>query len=59
LDSLWDKKIGSTSFTHPYIRVIFEEGLHEEIDGVNVALPEVILSMKFLIEKTNTEAKNR
>lgn len=51
LDILWDEKISSISFAHPYVRMIFERELYEEIEGINVALPEVILSMKFLIEK--------
>ena len=50
LDILWDEKISSISFAHPYAGVIFERELYEEIEGVNVALPEVILPMKFLIE---------
>lgn len=51
LDILWDEKISSVSFAHPYVGIIFEKELYEEIERVNVALPEVILSMKFLIEK--------
>ncbi|KUH34408.1 hypothetical protein APY94_01890 [Thermococcus celericrescens] len=50
LDVLWDEKISSISFAHPYARVIFEREIYEEIKGINVAFPEVILSMKFLIE---------
>ena len=51
LDILWDEKISPMSFTHPYVKVIFEKELYDEIEGLRVALPEVILSMKFLIEK--------
>ena len=51
LDILWDEKISSISFAHPYVKAIFEKRLYEEIGGIKVALPEVILSMKFLIEK--------
>ncbi len=39
------------SFAHPYVEAIFEKELYDEIDGINVAFPEVILSMKFLIER--------
>ena len=39
------------SFAHPYVGVVFEKELYDEIEGVSVAFPEVILSMKFLIEK--------
>ena len=50
-DILWNEKISSISFEHPYVKVIFEKRLYDKIEGINVARPEVILSMKFLIEK--------
>lgn len=51
MDILWNENIGPISFAHPYVEVVFEKELYDEIEGVRVAPPEVILSMKFLIEK--------
>jgi len=51
LDILWDEKISPVSFAHPYVETIFEKELYDEIEGVSIVRPEVILAMKFLIEK--------
>jgi len=36
LDTLWNENIGPISFAHPYVEVVFEKELYDEIEGVKV-----------------------